>query len=251
MTFQPFALTGKTALVTGANRGIGKAIALILAQAGAKVALVGRNLAQLEAVADIIRPERETSVFRADVSVKAQVDQMVTQAVEAFGHLDILVNNAGINQSAPIEELEERAWDNVLNINLKGTYFCIKSAVPVMRKQGSGRIINIASISGQTGGVAAGANYSASKGGMVAMTKTLARELAPFSITVNAIAPGQIDTSMGAVPAERLEKLLEQIPLRRLGVPEDIAYATLFLASDEAGYITGATLDVNGGILRR
>lgn len=251
MTFQPFALTGKTAIVTGANRGIGKAVALILGQAGAKVALVGRNLAQLEAVADVIRPECEASVFRADVSVKAQVDQMVAQAVEAFGHLDILVNNAGVNQSAPIEELEEGAWDDVLNINLKGAYFCIKSVVPAMRHQGSGRIINIASISGQTGGVAAGANYSASKGGMVAMTKTLARELAPFGITVNAIAPGQIDTSMGAVPADRLEKLLEQIPLHRLGVPEDIAYATLFLASDEAGYITGATLDVNGGILRR
>ena len=251
MTFQPFALTGKTAIVTGANRGIGKSIALILAQAGAKVALVGRNLPQLEEVATAIRPEREALVFRADVSVKEQIDQMVAQALEAFGHLDILVNNAGVNRSSSIEALEEYAWDEVLNINLKGAYLCTKSVVPSMRKQGSGRIINIASISGQTGGVAAGANYSASKGGMIAMTKTLARELASFGITVNAIAPGQIDTSMGAVPADRLEKLLEQIPLRRLGTPEDIAYATLFFASDETGYITGATLDVNGGILRR
>ena len=252
MTFRPFALTSKTAIVTGANRGIGKAIALTLTRAGAKVALVGRNVPQLEEVAIAIRRFGGTAtILTADVHFKEQVDRMVEQVLDAFGHIDILVNNAGISRSFPIEELEEEAWDEVLNTNLKGAYFCTKAVIPFMREKGYGRIVNIASISGQTGGVSGAANYSASKGGMIAMTKTVARELAAFGITVNAIAPGQIDTSMGALPADRLEKLLEQIPSKRLGTPDDIAYATLFLASDEAGYITGATLDVNGGILRR
>jgi NAD(P)-dependent dehydrogenase (short-subunit alcohol dehydrogenase family) len=177
---------------------------------------------------------------------------MVSAAMTELGRLDILVNNAGVSLAGRIEDVKEEDWDRILDVNLKGAYLCSQAAAPAMQQQRWGRIINIASISGQTGGVSATVAYSASKGGLIAMTKTLARDLAAFGITANAICPGQIMTDMSRnLSGERLEKLLAMIPLRRLGEPEDIAYAALFLASNEGGYITGATLDVNGGILMR
>jgi len=248
-----FSLSGRTAMVTGANRGIGRAIALTFARAGADLALVGRNEAQLEEVAAEIRKVgQQATLLRADVSSRQDVGRAVGTALAALGHLDILVNNAGVGLAGRVEEVSEEDWDRVLDVNLKGAFLCSQAVAPHMQQQRWGRIINIASISGQTGGVSAAVAYSASKGGMIAMTKTLARDLAAFGITVNAICPGQIMTDMSrGLSGDRLERLLAMIPLRRLGEPEDIAYAALFLASKEGGYITGATLDVNGGILMR
>ena len=246
-------LDGRVAMVTGANRGIGRAIALTFAKAGADLALVGRNEPQLEEVASEIREMgRRAVVLLADVSSKPDVTRAVSAAVADLGRIDILANNAGIVSSGRIEDVAEEDWDRVIDVNLKSVYLCSQAVIPSMESRRWGRIINIASISGQTGGVAAAVPYSASKGGILAMTKTLARDLAAFGITVNAICPGQIMTDMSRnLPPERLERLLAIIPLRRLGEPEDIAHAALFLASNEGGYITGATLDVNGGILMR
>ena len=252
MQRRPFDLSGRSAMVTGASMGIGRATALILAQAGADVVLASRREPLLEEVSrEIEALGRRALVRPLDVRDKAAIFAAVEHAEREFGKLDILVNNAGAHHSMSLEEMTEEAWYHVLDVNLKGTLYCCQAAVPGMKKRRYGRIVNIASITGQTGGVSGPVNYSASKGGILSMTKTMARDLAPYNITVNSIAPGQIDTRMGRLPQERLEALLELIPLGRLGRPEEIGYAVLFLASHEAGYITGATLDVNGGILKR
>jgi len=253
MKERPFSLDGKVAMVTGANRGIGRAISLVFARAGADVALVGRNVAQLHEVAgQITKVGQQGLVLLGDVSSRADVRQVVDGALKGLGHIDILVNNAGIGSSGRVEDVAEEDWDRVIDVNLKSVFLCSQAVIPHMQQQRWGRIVNMASISGETGGVAAAVPYSASKGGMLAMTKTLARDLAAYGVTVNAICPGQIMTDMSRnLTPERLEKLMAMIPLHRLGEPEDIAYAALFLASDEGGYITGTTLDVNGGILMR
>jgi 3-oxoacyl-[acyl-carrier protein] reductase len=165
--------------------------------------------------------------------------------------IDILVNNAGLVSPGAFDRIVPADWERVLSVNLTGSYLCCRAVAPIMQRQRSGRIINISSISAQTGGVSGGAHYAAAKGGLLAMTKTLARDLAPYGITVNAIAPGQIDTRPEFLTAQQREKLEGMIPLGRLGQPEEIAYPILFLASPMAAYITGATLDVNGGILKR
>jgi 3-oxoacyl-[acyl-carrier protein] reductase len=249
----PFSLGGKVALVTGANRGIGRSISLVFARAGAKVVLVGRNAEQLEQVAgQIAETGGAARSVLADVSSAADAKRAVVEVESSLGGVDVLVNNAGIGAAGRIEDVAEEDWDRVIDVNLKGMYLWSQAVAPHMEAKRWGRIVSIASISGQTGGVSAAVSYSASKGGMIAMTKTLARDLAPFGITVNAICPGQIMTDMSRnLPPDRIEKLLSMIPLRRLGEPEDIAYAVLFLASEEGGYVTGATLDVNGGILMR
>jgi 3-oxoacyl-[acyl-carrier protein] reductase len=247
-----FRLDGRTALVTGASRGIGRSIAAVLARAGAKVALSARDSDRLRQVADeIAAAGGEALVLAADVSDPEQCRSLVAAMVQTWGRVDILVNNAGIGASGPIETVTEARWDEVLDTNLKSMFLLSQAVAPIMRAQRWGRIVNISSIAAQTGGVSGAVAYSASKGGALALTKSLARDLAPDGITVNAITPGQIQTDMGAVPADRLPEILRLIPLGRLGVPEDIAYPTLFLCSEEAGYITGATLDVNGGILKR
>ena len=262
MTNQPLThlldLSGQVALITGANRGIGKATADIFGQAGAKVALVARNsdlLADVAATLRNVHPQQGQSetvlALTADVSAEAQVNQAVQQTLEAWGRIDILVNNAGVGGPGPVDQIDLAAWERLMAINLTGAYLCAKAVVPTMKQQGYGRIINISSITAQTGGVSGGVHYSAAKGGMLAMTKTLARDLAPFKVTVNAITPGQIDTSMGRLDPEAEARLTKVIPLGRLGKPEEIAYPTLFLASPMAAYITGATLDVNGGLLKR
>lgn len=187
----------------------------------------------------------------ADLSDPAAPASLVAITLNILGGLEILINNAGLGSSGAIDTVSEERWDEILDTNLKATFLLCRAAAPHLRDAGWGRIVNIASIAAQTGGVAGSVAYSASKGGMLSLTKSLARDLAPHGVTVNAITPGQIETDMGRVPPERLPALLAQIPLGRLGIPDDIGYATLFLCSEEAGYITGATLDVNGGILKR
>lgn len=252
-------LSGQVALITGSNRGIGRAIAELFAQAGAKLALVARTADLLEQVADELRrrhPAQQTGsetvlALPADVAEATQVNRVVEQTIATWGRIDILINNAGLIGFGPVTEIEPANWGRVLGVNLTGAYLCTRAVAPLMQQQKSGRIINIASISAQTGGVSGGLHYSASKGGLLAMTKTVARDLAPFGVTINAIAPGQIDADPALLTPEARRHVESLIPLGRLGEPEEIAYAALFLASPMAAYITGATLDVNGGILKR
>jgi len=255
-------LSGQVALITGGSRGIGRAMAEVFAQAGAKLALVARTAQSLEEVTAHIT-ERYSSptasnqtdptclAWPADIADEAQVNRVVQQVVKTWGRVDILLNNAGLIGFGPIDQVEPADWQRLLGANLTGAYLCCRAVAPLMMQQKYGRIINIASISAQTGGVSAGVHYSASKGGMIAMTKTLARDLAPYHITVNAIAPGQIDADPNLLTPEARQRVINMIPLGRLGEPEEVAYAALFLASPMAAYITGATLDVNGGILKR
>ena len=246
-------LSGQVALITGASRGIGRGIAEVFKQAGARLSLVARTPGPLQDVAECLATnDGDTSVLalHADVAVEEQVDRVVEQTVDAFGRIDILVNNAGLMSPGPYTEIDLEEWNRVLFANLTGAYLCCRAVGPMMEKQKSGRIVNIASISGQTGGVSGGAHYASSKGGMIAMTKTLSRDLAPAGITVNAITPGVIETSSDLSP-EASQRINEMVPLGRIGVPEDIAHAALFLASPMASYITGATIDVNGGLLKR
>ncbi|WJQ79448.1 3-oxoacyl-[acyl-carrier-protein] reductase [Brevibacillus brevis] len=243
-------LTGKTALVTGASRGIGRAIALKLAEAGANVVVnyAGSEAAASETVALIKEMGRDAIMIRANVSSTEDVNEMFKAALEHFGVIDILVNNAGITRDNLIMRMKEDEWDDVIATNLKGVFNCVKAATRPMMKQRSGKIINITSVVGVLGN-AGQANYVAAKAGVIGLTKTAARELASRNITVNAVAPGFIDTEMTAVLPEDVKAgLTSQIPLARLGQTEDIASVVLFLASDAANYMTGQTLHVDGGM---
>jgi NAD(P)-dependent dehydrogenase (short-subunit alcohol dehydrogenase family) len=250
-----FELKGKVALVTGARRGMGKAHALALARQGAKVAVTDIAEDECRAVAEeITKSGGEAIALRLDVSSAKDVRAAFDAAVTAFGGLHILVNNAGIYFSKSALELTEGDFDKMLSINLKGQFLCAQRAAKEMMKGKWGRIINIASIaSGQTGvGIAGGAHYTASKGGIIGMTETLAIEWAPYGITVNAIGPGAIDTPMisdAKMSKEALDGMLGRLPLKRIGRPEEISAAVVFLASEEASYVTGATLFVDGGWL--
>jgi 3-oxoacyl-[acyl-carrier protein] reductase len=248
-------LSGQVVLITGASRGIGRAMVVVFAKAGAQLALLARTAGQLDEVAQSLKPEAEGSIdvltLPADVADEAQVNQAIQKIVETWGRVDVLINNAGLISFGPVTQVEPADWERIMGANLTGAYLLSRAVAPLMMRQKYGRIINIASISAQTGGVSAGVHYAASKGGMVAMTKTLARDLAPYGITVNAIAPGQIDADPDLLTPAARQRIIEMIPLGRLGEPEEIAYAALFLASPMAAYITGATLDVNGGILKR
>jgi 3-oxoacyl-[acyl-carrier protein] reductase len=243
-------LTGKVALVTGASRGIGRAIALTLAEAGADVVV---NYAGSEAAADdVVRSieamGRKSFKLRANVGNADEAEEMVKATLEAYGHLDILVNNAGITRDNLIMRMKEEEFDQVINTNLKGVFNCIKAVTRPMMKQRSGRIINISSVVGVLGNPGQ-ANYVAAKAGVIGLTKATARELASRGITVNCVAPGFIETDMtDKLPEETRAGLMSQIPLARLGQPEDIAKAVRFLASDDAGYMTGQTLHVDGGM---
>ncbi|MDP4008927.1 MAG: SDR family NAD(P)-dependent oxidoreductase [bacterium] len=250
-----FNLTQKVALVTGAQQGMGKADALALASQGAMVAVTDINQEKCQAVADeIISRGGKAIAFVMDVSKREDVETGVQRVVKEFGRLDILINNAGIFHPKPFLELTEEEWNQTIDINLKGQFFCAQLAAKEMAKNKWGRIINISSVaSGQTGfGVAGGAHYTASKGGVLGLTETLAVELAPLGITVNSVAPGAIDTPMIAgagFSEEQLEGLLAQVPLKRMGKPEEIASAVVFLASEESGYMTGSVVYVDGGWL--
>ena len=242
-------LTGKVALVTGAAQGIGKAVALLLARNGADIVVSDINLEKAEEAAKEIQAVgRKAIATKVDVASLGDVERMVQAVIEHFGHIDILINNAGITRDKLILRMAEEDWDAVLNINLKGTFNCTKVVVRHMSKQRSGKIVSIASVVGEMGN-AGQANYSASKAGVIGFTKTIAREFAQRGINVNAIAPGYIETPMTeALPEKAKEELRRLIPMERLGRPEDVAEAVLFLVSEASGYITGQVLNVNGGI---
>ena len=250
-----FELKNKIALVTGARRGMGKSHALALARQGAMVIITDIDVAECLLVADEIQSHGGTShCFAMDVSNRAEVHQVFDEVIKEFGRVDILVNNAGIYFPKPALELSEEEWDRMIAINLKGQFLCAQRAAQEMAKHGWGRIINIASVaSGQVGvGIAEGAHYTASKGGIIGMTETLAIEWAPLGITVNAIGPGAIDTPMvGAAqtPKEEMDALIARIPLKRIGRPEEVSAMVVFLSSEEASYVTGATFFVDGGWL--
>lgn len=250
---RPFNLTNRVSMVTGAGRGIGRATARVLAGAGSDLVLVGRGEAALREADEEVRAiGRIALVVVADVGDPDVAARSVRAALERFGRLDILVNNAGIHSAGHIEVIDDSTWETVLAVNLDSAYRFCRAAFGPMRERGWGRMINIASITAQTGGVSGSVAYSAAKGGMLALTRTLARDGAPHRITVNAVSPGQIDTGMSrAMDPEALRRVEAAIPLGRLGTPEEVAYAVLFLASEEAGFITGTTLDVNGGMLKR
>lgn len=243
-------LKNKVAIVTGSRRGIGKEIALALAKAGANVVVSDINLDDCNKVVEEIKAiGKKGLAVKADVSNPEDVSQMINLTTEKFGKIDILVNNAGIYMQKSLTDVTEQDFDRVLDINLKGVFLCSKAAVPEMIKQGKGKIINITSIAGQVG-FANSSAYCASKGAIINMTRELALELAQYKINVNAIGPGVIETDMTKEllkdKATR-ETLLANIPLSRIGKPEDIANAALFLASDNSDYITGITLFVDGG----
>ncbi|MBU4283936.1 MAG: 3-oxoacyl-ACP reductase FabG [Nanoarchaeota archaeon] len=245
-------LKNKVAIVTGSRRGIGKAIVLALAKAGAHVVVSDINLDDCNKVVEEIKAiGKEGLAVKADVSNNEDIKQMVESTVKRFGKIDILVNNAGIYMQKSLTDSTEQDFDRILDINLKGVFLCSKAVVPEMIKQGKGKIINITSIAGQVG-FANSSAYCASKGAIINITRELALELAQYKINVNAIGPGVIETPMTKNLLEdkaTKETLLANIPLNRIGKPEDIANAALFLASNKADYITGITLFVDGGWL--
>lgn len=242
-------LNGKVALVTGGSRGIGRAVALAFAKAGANVSLCARDLTKAELVAEEARALGvEALAVKADMAHPAEVEALIQACLGKFGRLDILVNNAGIVKDALIVRMKDEDWDRVLEVNLKGAFYAIRSALKPMMKQRGGRIINIASVVGVMGNIGQ-ANYVAAKAGLIGLTKAVAREAASWGITVNAVAPGFIETDMVAsLPEKVRQAYLEQIPLKRLGSPEEVAHVVCFLASDAASYITGQVIHVNGGM---
>jgi len=248
-------LKGKVAIITGARRGMGRSHAITLAKAGAKIVVADISLKDCEIVVDEIKKAGgEAMAVKCDVTKKEEVDSMVKAAVKKWEKVDILVNNAGICQFKPFLELTEEEWDRTIDINLKGYFLCAQAAAKEMVKQKSGVIVNIASIAmGQVGvGFPTLAHYSASKGGIVAMTETLALELAPYNIRVNAIAPGAIDTPMvesTKADPKTMEATLSRIPLHRMGKSEEVSNLVLFLASGASSYMTGSTVVIDGGWL--
>jgi 3-oxoacyl-[acyl-carrier protein] reductase len=243
-------LKGHVALVTGASQGIGRACALALAKHGAAVALCARNEEKLTAVRDeITTAGGQGEVFKLDVASEDNIKAVVKSIIEKLGKVDILVNNAAITHDMLLLRLKRADWDSVLNTNLTSAYLCTQAVLSSMMKQRWGRIINITSINGQMGQTGQ-ANYAASKAGLIGLTLSVAREVASRNITVNAVSPGYIETSMTQeLSPELKEVMLKMVPLGRVGNPEDVANAVCFLASEEAGYITGHVLNVNGGLL--
>jgi 3-oxoacyl-[acyl-carrier protein] reductase len=241
---------GRVALVTGASQGIGRACALVLAAGGAKVALCARNQEKLQAVAaEIAAQGGVAEVFKMDVASEDEIKAGVKAILEKFGRIDILVNNAGVTRDQLVLRMKRADWDDVISTNLTGPFLLTQAVIGPMLKQRWGRIINITSIFGQIG-QAGQANYSSSKAGLIGLTMAVAREVASRSITVNAVAPGWIETAMTSVLSEELkDKMRASVPLGRTGTDLDVAHAVKFLASEEAGYVTGEVLKVNGGIL--
>ena len=241
--------TEKKALVTGSGGGIGKSIALLLADMGADIVVNDVSIENAQQTADeIISKGQKAIVSNANVINDTQVKEMFESIASEFGRIDILVNNAGITKDSLLMDMQEDQWDQVMDVNLKGVFLCCRYAAKMMSDQQYGKIINISSASGQAGNIGQ-VNYAASKGGVIAITKTLAKELARYNINVNAVAPGFIRTPMTQTVPEKVEKYLTgQIPLKRMGEPEDIANAVAFLASDNSAYITGQVLSVNGGM---
>lgn len=244
-----FNLTGQIALVTGGSQGIGRATALALADLGADVAVLARTLEKCEAVAEEIRGKgRRALAVQGDLAVPEQSEAAVRKIGAELGPISVLVNNAAITRDGLALRMKREDWDAVINTNLTGVFLLIQQVLPLMTKARRGRIINLTSVVAQMGN-AGQANYIAAKAGLIGLTKALAREYAARNITVNAVAPGYIETPMTAVlPEQAREAMLSQVPLRRAGTDQDVAGAVAFLASDEAGYVTGQVLNVNGGM---
>ncbi|MCK4924267.1 MAG: 3-oxoacyl-ACP reductase FabG [Spirochaetes bacterium] len=245
-------LSGKTAIVTGSSYGIGRGVAMLLAEEGANVVV---NYSKSEeraqsAVSEIKEQGSEALAVKADVSQSDEVRKLINVCVERFGRLDILVNNAGILPFGSIEEITDEILDRVFRVNFYGTFYCCREAVPVMKKQRYGKIVNISSIAAKRGDNTTAACYGSSKGAQSVLTKSLARQLGPFGINVNAVAPHAIITPMiDYWDQKKRDEMKERIPVRRLGTPRDVAVAVLFLVSDEADFITGQIINVNGGYL--
>jgi 3-oxoacyl-[acyl-carrier protein] reductase len=244
-------LKGKTAVVTGASRGIGRAIAIKLATLGVNIVVNYRNSydAVQEVVKEIQALGAKALAVQCDISSFKDVESMMKKSMEEFGSIDILVNNAGITKDGLLMRMKEEEFDSVIDINLKGAFNCTRHISAIMLKQRSGRIINISSVSGLTGN-AGQVNYSSAKAGILGMTKAVAKELAGRGVTCNAVAPGYIQTDMTEGLADKVkENIMNAIPLKRLGTPEDVANAVAFLASEEAAYITGQVINVDGGMV--
>jgi len=243
-------VAGRVAVITGASQGIGRACALALAEGGARLALAARNEEKLASVVKEAQAKNaEAAAFRMDVSDEESVKSAVKSALERFGKIDILINNAGITKDTLLMRMKRADWDSVIQTNLSGAFFCTQAVIGSMLKQRWGRIINVISVFGQMGQVGQ-ANYAASKAGLIGFTMAMAREVASRHITVNAVAPGYIETAMTEGLSEDLKsKVNEMIPLGRAGTDMDVAHAVRFLASEEASYITGHVLNVNGGML--
>jgi 3-oxoacyl-[acyl-carrier protein] reductase len=241
-----FKLDHKVAIVTGAARGLGAAAARTLSKVGARVILVDIHLEEVEGVASECGPAAKA--YKADVSDVDQLKQLVANIERDIGRIDILVNNAGICPRLSFADSTEADWERLMNVNAKSQYFLMQAVCPVMKKQGGGRIINIVSTGGRIGSFANASIYSGTKGAIVMFTKSVAREVASDGILINCVAPGVLDTDlMRNLPPERVRSICDQIPLKRLGRPEEVAALICFLASDECSYCTGATFDINGG----
>jgi NAD(P)-dependent dehydrogenase (short-subunit alcohol dehydrogenase family) len=242
-------LQGKAAVVTGASQGLGWAIAERLARDGARVVIADIDWPQAQEKAGVIRKRKgESLAVRVDVSQWSEVQRMAREAVDSFGRIDILVNNAGVlGPYSPVDDYPEDEWDRVIAVNLKGTFLCCKAVLPVMKKQGSGSIVNIASVAGKEGNPSM-APYSASKGGIITLTKTLGKELAASGIRVNAVSPALLETDMTrSMAPEQRTVLTSKIPMGRLGRPEEVAAVVKFLVSGEASFVTGQCYDISGG----
>jgi len=238
-------LKDRVAIVTGGGQGIGREMCLLFAREGANIVVAEHNSETAKAVAAEAQALNVRSIaVQTDVASSESVRAMVKGALDTFGRVDILVNNAGIFSYTRIEDCTEAEWDRMMAVNLKGPFLCSQAVMPAMKAQRYGRIVNLGSLAGQVGGLVASAPYSASKAGVMCLTKSLARVLGPYGVTVNAIAPGVVDTAM----AKNHPDMTAQMPLGRVAQPKDIANTALFLASDESAYITGATLNVNGGM---
>ncbi len=245
-------LSGKTAIVTGSSCGIGREIAILFGKEGANIVVnYSKSEEKAKMVASEIKKAGSRAIeVRADVSSLKDVKRMIDKCISAFGDVDILVNNAGILAFGPIEDVDNELLDKVLAINFKGTFYCCREIVPIMKKKRYGKIVNISSIAAQRGDHVSAPCYGASKGAMSVLTKSLARQLGPFGINVNAVAPHAIITPMMDYWDEKKRKeMRESIPVRRLGTPEDVAVTALFLVSDDASFITGQIINVNGGYL--
>lgn len=241
-------LTGKVAIVTGGARGIGLAAARILHRAGASVAVA--DLAEALALEQAAAMGDRALGLVVEVTDAHSVESMVGRVTETFGGVDILVNSAGICRRGRAHEIPEPEWDSVLNVNLKGAFLCCRTVLPYMMERGWGRIVNLASIAGKIGGLMVGVHYAASKGGVLALTKGLAREVARQGITVNAVCPALTNTEMsGLFSREELENYCKGVPIGRLATAEEVAHGILYLCSDEASYVTGEVLDINGGVV--
>lgn len=244
-----FNLSGQIALVTGGSQGIGRAVALVLAELGADVAVMARTLEKCEAVAEEIRAKgRRATAVRGDMAKGEEIKAAVAQVAQELGPISILVNNAAITRDGLMLRMKQNDWDEVINTNLTGVFLTTQAVLPMMTKARKGRIINLTSVVAQSGN-AGQVNYISAKSGLIGFTKAVAREYASRNITVNAVAPGFIETPMTAVLADAARNaMMEQIPLKRPGTDLDVAYAVAFLASDEAGYVTGQVINVNGGM---